>query len=158
MFDQWSGSVISSVNPLPIYIATNLTITANFTPDLNDPDEDGLSNFDEIVTYGTDPNEGDTSGDGMLDGVAVNAGADPMVNYAGVLAVGRSLERTAITNNPTAYNLYTESSIQDLNMGGLIVEQEAGTVQLEWTIETWDEQSTNGWQVYEQIIRSISIP
>ena len=158
LFDQWSGSVISSVNPLRITIVTNLTITASFTPDLNDSDEDGLSNFDEIVTYGTDPNNGDTSGDGLLDGYVVNAGADPNVNYAGVLALVQSAAIATITNNPTAYNLYTESSIQDLNMGGLIVEQDAGTVQLEWTIETWDGQSTNGWQVYEQIIRSISMP
>ena len=37
-----------------------------------DTDNDGLSDWDEINTYGTDPNNPDTDGDGLTDGVEVN--------------------------------------------------------------------------------------
>jgi hypothetical protein len=33
-----------------------------------DLDGDGLTNLEELATYGTDPSEGDTDGDGLLDG------------------------------------------------------------------------------------------
>jgi hypothetical protein len=37
-----------------------------------DTDNDGLSNWDEISVYGTDPYNADTDGDGLADGVEVN--------------------------------------------------------------------------------------
>jgi hypothetical protein len=37
-----------------------------------DTDNDGLSDWDELNTYGTDPNNPDTDGDGLTDGVEVN--------------------------------------------------------------------------------------
>ena len=43
------------------------TIGANFTPDTNDTDGDGLTNYQEIVEYGTDPTKQDTDGDGVKD-------------------------------------------------------------------------------------------
>lgn len=154
LFDTWSGSIDTNSNPVVVTITTNLIITANFIPDFNDPDQDGLSNFDEIVTYGTDPNLNDSSGDGVFDGAVVSLGFDPTVNYAGMIQLGQA----NVTNNPTAFNLYTEASIQDLNLGGLMLSVDAGNVNLEWTVETLDGQSTNGWQVYEQIIRSVNLP
>lgn len=42
-----------------------------------DWDGDGLPNFDEINTYGTDPANPDTDGDGFSDGDEVAAGTDP---------------------------------------------------------------------------------
>lgn len=41
-----------------------------------DPDEDGLSNFQEMV-YGTHPMDADTDGDGVNDGDEVNQGSNP---------------------------------------------------------------------------------
>jgi hypothetical protein len=43
-----------------------------------DSDSDGLSDFEEINTYGTDPNNPDTDGDGYLDGEEVENGFDPL--------------------------------------------------------------------------------
>jgi len=43
-----------------------------------DPDKDGLTTFEEQETYGTDPNNPDTDGDGFLDGEEVKAGFDPL--------------------------------------------------------------------------------
>ncbi|MEX0672851.1 MAG: thrombospondin type 3 repeat-containing protein [Candidatus Paceibacterota bacterium] len=42
-----------------------------------DSDGDGLTDYDEINIYGTDPEDPDTSGNGMTDGEMVAAGLDP---------------------------------------------------------------------------------
>src|SRR5680860_1392313 len=43
-----------------------------------DSDGDGLSDFDEINIFGSDPNDPDTDGDGIEDGEAVLNGKDPV--------------------------------------------------------------------------------
>ena len=149
LFDTWSGSVSTNTNPIIITISTNLSITANFTPDLNDPDEDGLSNFDEIVTYGSNPNVNDTSGDGLLDGTIVNAGYDPQENYTALIGL--------VTNNPSAYNLYSESEIAELAMNGIVLTNSGTGFEVEWTVETNSTLNATDWQVHERIIRPVDM-
>lgn len=48
---------------------------------LNDPDNDGLSN-DQEIAIGTDPHNPDTDNDGMPDGWEVDHGLDPKINDA----------------------------------------------------------------------------
>lgn len=48
------------------------------TLDGDDDDGDGLSNADEFNTYGTDPGNPDTDGDGMPDGWEVQYGFNPL--------------------------------------------------------------------------------
>lgn len=43
-----------------------------------DSDNDGLSDYEEINVYDTDPENEDTDGDGYLDGEEVEAGYDPL--------------------------------------------------------------------------------
>lgn len=45
------------------------TIGATFAPDLADTDDDGLTNYQEVVEYGTDPAKQDTDNDGVKDAV-----------------------------------------------------------------------------------------
>ena len=69
MFSNWSGDAKGNANPLEITLANeNLSIYANFTEDTNDDDNDGLSNYDESVTYHTNINDNDSDDDGILDG------------------------------------------------------------------------------------------
>ncbi len=56
--------------------------TASSIDDLKkiDTDNDGLSNYEEIYIYHTDPNNPDTDGDGYTDGDEVKNGYDPNKN------------------------------------------------------------------------------
>ena len=46
---------------------------------LNDIDGDGLSNWEELIIYRTDPYDPDTDNDGLLDGWEIAHGFDPLV-------------------------------------------------------------------------------
>ncbi len=45
-----------------------------------DSDSDGLTDYEEVATYGTDPYLSDTDGDGLTDGWEVGHGTDPTGN------------------------------------------------------------------------------
>ena len=56
------------------------TAFGQLDPDVPDTDFDGLSDWEEIFLYGTDPRNADTDGDGLLDGEEVFLyGTDPLV-------------------------------------------------------------------------------
>jgi thiol-disulfide isomerase/thioredoxin len=52
-----------------------------------DPDEDGLTN-DEEAALGTDPENADSDGDGVLDGAEIDDGTNPSYTYSHVYAGG----------------------------------------------------------------------
>lgn len=58
----------------------NKNIEPLFKEDTRDPDNDGLSNFQEIRIYNTNPNNSDTDNDGILDGIEINNGLNPLVS------------------------------------------------------------------------------
>lgn len=51
-----------------------MAVTASAYSDI---DCDGLTNYEEIYVYDTDPNDSDTDGDGKNDGEEVDIGTDP---------------------------------------------------------------------------------
>ena len=69
IFSHWSGDYNGSSNPVEVEIknASNTILKANFTQDLSDNDGDGLTNYDETITYATNPNNSDTDGDSLTD-------------------------------------------------------------------------------------------
>jgi uncharacterized repeat protein (TIGR02543 family) len=69
IFTGWTGDATGTNNPLSVLMDSNKTITANFVPDTNDDDDDGLTNYQEIVELGTDPTKQDTDNDGAKDAV-----------------------------------------------------------------------------------------
>lgn len=99
--------------------------------DQSDPDNDGLTTFDEVFTYQTDPTKADTNGDGISDGQMVQSGISPTVNLSPLF----------------------ESIVQDTKFraGGIVVERVGDNFQIKLTIEKSDDLKT--WETHlEQTI------
>jgi uncharacterized repeat protein (TIGR02543 family) len=73
-FTGWTGDASGTVNPLTITMDADKTVGATFEKDLSDSDSDGLTAYDELVLYGTNPALADTDGDGLSDGYEVGVG------------------------------------------------------------------------------------
>jgi uncharacterized repeat protein (TIGR02543 family) len=73
-FTGWTGDASGTTNPLTLTMDADKTIGANFEKDLSDADGDGLTAYDEAVTYGTDPTKADSDADGLSDGYEVGIG------------------------------------------------------------------------------------
>ena len=129
LFGSWAGPVAStSANPTTVDMSTNREVNATFVPDTADNDGDGLTNYDESVTHGTDPNDTDTDDDGFTDGEEIQFSLNPNVPDTALMAYIIARENAArsdgntsgisyVLNNLTQYNLYTEAekNASDLN-------------------------------------------
>ncbi|MDA7894988.1 DUF5011 domain-containing protein [Akkermansiaceae bacterium] len=105
IFGEWSNDADGSDNPLSISMDGNVTIGAIFIPDLSDSDEDGLTNYQELVLLGTDPNDSDSDDDGYLDGNEVSEGSNPNI--------GSSFPTRSLTITPTQNGSISGVGISD---------------------------------------------
>lgn len=73
-----------------------------------DSDLDGISNYDEVITFGTDPNEKDTDGDGFNDKAEIDNGFNPagdgelVLNSDGEVTTDSSDTSTSATNSTSS--------------------------------------------------------
>ena len=63
LFSSWTGDFISSDANTTLVMSANYEVNATFSPDTGDDDGDGLTNYDEWVTYSTDANNSDSDND-----------------------------------------------------------------------------------------------
>jgi hypothetical protein len=138
-FTSWSGDSTSTSNPLSIEMNSNKTVMANFGPDTGDTDGDGLTNYQEVMVFNTNPNLAETS--------------SPV---AGLYLASQNLaERTAgrndVINSPNSYSLYTTSQIQNMAVGDLVLTKNSdGSFTLSYDIEkSSDLQSWLPYQSFE---------
>ena len=77
LFSGWTGDAVGDSNPLSLLMNEDRTVRAIFGQDQRDPDQDGLSNYEELVVHGTNPDSADSDGDGFSDGLEVAENSDP---------------------------------------------------------------------------------
>ena len=138
LFAQWSGASTATASTLAITMDSDKVLTSSFVEDIGDADGDGLNNFQESVVYGSNPNQRDTSSDGIEDGQAVTLGYSPNLSFSALIA--------HLQSNPPA-GLYTASQMQTMAFGDLVLSKNAnGSFTLNYDIE----QSTDlqNWSTY----------
>ena len=104
---------------------------------LEDSDGDSISNYDEVIFYGSDPALKDTNSDGIDDDVITSLGGNPRWDISSTLEY--------IGENPQTFNLYSSDNITDLRPGSTIVQvtnNEASVqIQMEESsdLQTWED-------------------
>lgn len=111
-----------------------------FASPLADTDGDGLNDAQE-VELGADITNTDTDGDGRSDGAEVAQGLSPTYNEAPAITMGEE----NVLNDPAAHDLYTTNSIQDLNMGLLMLQNSNGTMNLSMQLQTTSDIASGTW-------------
>ena len=77
-FDGWGGDISKTDMSIELNILSDLDINASFSKDTRDDDSDGLSNYDELVVYGTDSSFADSDQDGISDFDEINNDMNPV--------------------------------------------------------------------------------
>jgi len=134
LFGSWSGASVATTSSITLIMNSDKIVTANFIQDGRDSDGDSLTNFQESVTYGTNPNLKDSNADGVEDGHAVSLGYNPTLNFSALIA-----------HPPTG--LYTATQMQAMAIGDIVLTKNAnGSFTLNYDIE----QSTDlqNWSIY----------
>jgi len=114
-----------------------------------DSDNDGLPDVHETNTgtyvsatdAGTDPYNPDTSGDGIFDGEAVLWKFNPLTDHSQVLAFLR--HATGVQSGRFA--LYTEGSIMDLNLGGVMLQKSGNQASVRFKVESKMDLRDPSW-------------
>lgn len=131
--------------------------------DLNiaDTDGDGLSDgvetntgvFASASNTGSNPLVADTSGDGLHDGDLVASGYNPNTNYTQLF----NLVKMKGAPTQEAIGLFTESSIMDLNLGGLTLRKSGNSVNLRLQLQTKSSLS-NQWTNHSVVPLILDMP
>jgi len=148
LFSSWSGDISGTTASVTLTMTSNKNITANFGEDTRDSDADGLSNYQEILIYGTNPNQKDTNTDGIEDGQAVTLGYSPTLNFSALI--------THLQSHPPT-GLYTASQMQAMAFGDLVLTKNPnGSFTLNYDIEqSTDLQSWLPYQSFNQQITNL---
>jgi hypothetical protein len=76
----WSLGATDNHGSILLRIKSDQVLNADFIEDLNDDDNDGLSNYQEHIITGTAHNIADSDGDRYHDGAEVDRGSNPLLD------------------------------------------------------------------------------
>lgn len=138
-FTSWSGDMTSSNNSLIIEMTSNKSVMANFGPDNADSDGDGLTNYQEVVVFNTNPN------------IAETTSPIPGLYLANQVQSSRTAGRADVTSTPNVYGLYTASQIHNLGLGGIVLDRNSNNeMVLNYQImQSTDLQNWTPYQSYD---------
>lgn len=164
-FVAWSGDINSLLTTFTLTLDASKTILAQFEQDNADSDSDGLSNFQELTAYNSDPNVSDTNNDGIQDGQAVQLGYSPSFNFSSIIGylvahppVGlytkaeydqnRINGKNDVIDSPNSFSLYSASQIHNLGLGGIVLDRNSNN---EMVLHYQIMQSTDlqNWTAYQ---------
>lgn len=165
VFSNWSGDVTGTGSSISFTMDSNKSVTANFAQDTADADADGLSNYQEIVIYGTNPNQKDSNTDGLEDGQAVSLGYSPAFNFGALITFlktnppsglysqtqydsQRTTGRNDILNAPNSYDLYTTNQIHTMGLGGIVLNRDTNN-QLTLNYQVMQSSDLQNWSPYQ---------
>ena len=80
IFSGWTGDASGTSNPLSLTMDANKMVSATFAADLSDSDVDGLTAYDEVTIYHTDPTKLDSDNDGLTDAYELGIGRFSVVS------------------------------------------------------------------------------
>ena len=141
LFGNWSGASTATTSSITLTMNTDKIVTANFTQDGRDSDGDALTNYQESVTFGTNPSQKDSNGDGIEDGQAVALGYNPNFDFSSLIS--------HLQNHPPT-GLYTASQMQAMAFGDLVLTKNAnGSFTLNYDIEQSTDLQT--WTPYQAL-------
>ncbi len=115
----WSSGATDNHGSILLRIKSDQIFNADFIEDLNDDDNDGLSNYQEHIVTGTSHNVADSDNDSYHDGAEVDRGSNPLLDTSypelelvtGISLDGRFEFSFATSNIKT----YTIQKLDDLN-------------------------------------------
>jgi uncharacterized repeat protein (TIGR02543 family) len=85
VFTGWTGAFAGQPASFSYTATADATVTAAFAEDSADTDNDGLTNYQEIIVHQTLPNNPDTDGDEIPDGAEVQIGTAPKTSDAALV-------------------------------------------------------------------------
>jgi hypothetical protein len=88
-FIGWTGDFTGQPASFTHIASAPITAAANFGEDNADDDDDGLTNYQEIVIHQTLTNNPDTDDDGIPDGKEITFGTSPLASDAALVAYVR---------------------------------------------------------------------
>ncbi len=77
-------------------IIDRVTARKAFEDTLKDSDDDGISDFDEVTIYETDPFSADSDGDGYIDGAEVLSGFNPKDSSSDAIVIYENPKNTGV--------------------------------------------------------------
>ncbi len=129
LFGGWSGAFQGRPGVFGHTVAASVESVASFLPDTADDDNDGLSNFEELVIHFTVPDDADTDDDGISDGDEI-AGSltDPLVSQEAAIQ-------------------YILANLCDggIQPGDIVLARDAGTNTLAFRLKAAASTTLSGW-------------
>ena len=168
LFNGWTGGTTSSQNPITLVANQNIEVNATFTPDTNDTDGDGLSNYREVVILGTDPNDINSDDDNFTDYEEDQYGLDPNVANTNLLAYISTRENTVraegnasgiayVQANTSAYNLYTEADKNASDLTQYTSGKTAGITEGNASGIVYVQANTSAYNLYTEADKNASV-